>query len=89
MINDECLGGVPHVHHRFYVHHLAGNFHYKFHDKSLAMLVVMAAYERWSHKLDYQNELVLVSVRRHMHGYELVRWRNGLYPTKGEAGIGR
>lgn len=58
-MNDDHLGWGPrHAHHRFYVHHLASNFHSRFRDKSLKTLVVRAAYERQTRKFDYQMERV-------------------------------
>lgn len=46
VMNDEYLGwGSGRVHHLFCVRHLVSNLHSRFHDKSLKMLLVRAAYK--------------------------------------------
>lgn len=44
VMNDDYLEwGLRHEHHRFYVQHLASNFHFKFNDKTLKMFLIRAA----------------------------------------------
>lgn len=55
--NDDALGWGPgHAHHRFCVRHLPSNFHSRFRDESLKMLLVRVAYERQPRKFDYRVE---------------------------------
>lgn len=55
IMNNEYLGWGPgQAHHRFCVRHLASNFHTRFHDKALKMLLVRAAYKRQPRKFEYR-----------------------------------
>lgn len=57
VMNDEYLDwGHEQAHQRLWAHHLVSNFHSRFHDKSLKMLLVRATYERQPHKFDYRME---------------------------------
>lgn len=53
VMNDEYLGwGTGRAHHRFCVRHVANNFHTRFHDKALKILLVCTPYEREPRKFE-------------------------------------
>lgn len=69
VICDEYLGWGPgKANHRFCFRHHASNFHARFHDKSLKMLFVRAAYERQLRKFDYRRSELTGSIKKPIVG---------------------
>lgn len=79
-MNDEYLGwALGRAHHRFCVRHLASNFNSRFHDKSLKMVLVRAAYERQPRKFNCRMERI-GRVSADMQAWlTLYLWRSGPY----------
>lgn len=77
-MNNEYLGlGRGRVHHRFCVHQLASNFNSRFHDKSLKIMLVRAAYERQPREFNHRMERVArvnADVEAWLRAIHLEKW---------------